>query len=150
MVNVITYDGVTYYGFQAVVIGFLSGILAYVRVIFKQNKTILQELVKISQQEKQTMSTIADLTAAVAQDNLDVVDVSTKISTLAANDKTAFADLLAEIAAGASTAAITDAVTKLAANHAALANASQLLTDALTATATADPGSQTAPPVTGA
>lgn len=138
MVDTMTYNGVVYHGFQAVELGFLSGILAYVRVIFKQNKTIIANQTIMILQEKQTMSTIADLNAAVAQEQVDVVDVATKIAALAAADNKAFADLEAELAAGASGTAITAAVTQLAANHAALTNASDILVAQLTATQAAD------------
>lgn len=146
MVNVISYDGVTYYGFHAVVISFLSAILAFARVIYKQNKAVLEKLEQIIKEDKKMSMSIQDLDTALQQEVLDVQGVANGLASLTASDTKAFADLEAKAGQGVD---VTSEVATLSSNHTVLAAAAQALATALAASNAADATTQTAPAPSG-
>lgn len=82
---------------------------------------------------------IKALDSAVALEASDVAALATGVTNLATAQATAFADLLAKIAANP-TANFTAEVTTLANNHTAMTQALSTVTTALAAAAAADPG----------
>jgi hypothetical protein len=101
-----------------------------------------RKLHQLREEVKQMGQDLAALDAAVTQESTDVAAVLAGVTTLASVSSTAFADLLAKIAANptAPAADFTAEVTSLSNNHASLTQALASVT-AATATATAsDPG----------
>lgn len=139
-------------GFHATVVGMLTtihGLLLSILYYAKQIYTNQQ--IFHNQELKQMAADKAALDVAIAQESIDVQNVATGISTLATADQTAFADLLAKIAANPGTPVddFTDEITSLSTNHTTLTNAATALASSLTLTQGDDPGSQTSNPVTG-
>lgn len=93
---------------------------------------------------------ITQLDSEIALEASDLSSVASQIAALAAADQTAFADLLAKIAAGTPAVDLTAEFNALEKNRATIAAAAASLASAIAATASADPGSQTVPPTSGA
>lgn len=91
------------------------------------------------QEVKKMAVDITQLDSEIALEASDFAAVSSQIATLAANDKKAFADLLAKIAAGTPAVDLTTEFNAIETNRATIAAASAALAAALAQTATADP-----------
>jgi hypothetical protein len=105
---------------------------------------VLRGLHYLKNEVRKMTEGIAALDAAVAQESTDVAAVLAGVSSLATTSSTAFADLLAKIAANP-TAPVSDftaEVTSLSANHTSLTNALASVNAAIATAAADDPGPQ--------